>query len=76
MYVFILFFWLLSAACGISVPQPGIELKLPVVEAQSPNHWTARELPVLIYVFFFLIQMGSFSLYTHTDMRMHEHALF
>ena len=47
------FFWLLSAACGISVPQPGIELKLAVVEAQSPNHWTARELPALIYVFFF-----------------------
>ena len=46
------FFWLLCAACGISVPQPGIELKLPVVAAQSPNHWTAREFPVLIYVFF------------------------
>ena len=32
-------------ACGLLVPQPGIELVPPVVEAQSPNHWTAREFP-------------------------------
>ena len=31
--------------CRILVPQPGIELLPPAVEAQSPNHWTARELP-------------------------------
>ena len=34
------------AACGIFVPQPGIEPLTPAVEAQSLNHWTAREVPV------------------------------
>ena len=33
-------------ACGILVPQPGIERALPDLEAQSLNHWTAREVPV------------------------------
>ena len=32
-------------AGGILVPQPGIELPPPAVEAWSPNHWTAREVP-------------------------------
>ena len=32
-------------ACRILVPQSGIELLLAVVEAQSLNHWTAREVP-------------------------------
>ena len=32
-------------ACGILVPWPGIEPVAPAVEAQSPNHWTAREVP-------------------------------
>ena len=31
--------------CGILVPWPGIEPGPPVVEAQNPNHWTAREVP-------------------------------
>ena len=30
-------------ACGILVPQPGVEPMSPTVEAQSHNHWTARE---------------------------------
>ena len=30
-------------AYGILVPQPGIELKPPAVEAQSLNHWPTRE---------------------------------
>ena len=30
-------------ACGILVPRPGIEPVPPAVEAQSLNHWTARE---------------------------------
>ena len=25
--------------------RPGIKLTLPVVEVQSPNHWTSREVP-------------------------------
>ena len=39
------FFWLLCTACGILVPQPGIEPETSAVKAQSPNHWTAREIP-------------------------------
>ena len=30
-------------ACGILVPQPGIEPASPAWEAQSLNHWTTRE---------------------------------
>ena len=32
-------------ACGILVPQPGIEPAPPAVEARRPNHWTTREVP-------------------------------
>ena len=32
-------------AGGMSVPQPEIEPVPHAVEAQSPNHWTAREFP-------------------------------
>ena len=32
-------------ACGILVPQPGIKLMPPALEAQSLNQWTAREVP-------------------------------
>ena len=32
-------------ACGILVPWPGIKPQPPAVEVQSPNHWTAREVP-------------------------------
>ena len=35
-------------ACGILVPRPGVEPVPPAVEAQSPNHWTAREFPLLV----------------------------
>ena len=30
-------------ACGILVPQPGIEPRLSAVKALNPNHWTTRE---------------------------------
>ena len=50
-YCFVLFCFLPHClACGILVPRPGIEPGSPVstaVEAQSPNHWTTREFPVL-----------------------------
>ena len=36
-------------ACGIFIPQPGIEPVPPTVPAQSLNHWTAREVPVFIF---------------------------
>ena len=39
------FFWLCHAVCGILVPQPEIEPAPPAVEAQSLNHWTAKEVP-------------------------------
>ena len=37
-------FWLFHAACRVLVSQPGI---VPLaVKAWSPNHWTAREVPL------------------------------
>lgn len=39
---------------GSQFPNQGSELVPPAVEAQNPNHWTARELP-LGAIFFFLI---------------------
>ena len=38
-------------ACGVLVPQPGIDLQPLALEAWSPNHCTAREIPE--YKFFF-----------------------
>ena len=32
-------------ACGILVPQPGMESLPPAVETQSPNYWIPREVP-------------------------------
>ena len=32
------------------IPRPGTEPGPPVVEAQSPNHWTTREVPVHFYL--------------------------
>ena len=39
------FFWLSYAASRILVPWPGIEPGPPAVDMQSPNHWTAKEIP-------------------------------
>ena len=38
------------AACGILVPQPGIEPVPPAMEARSPNHWTTREFPESVFI--------------------------
>ena len=47
------FFWpRRHAACGILVPRPGIEPAPPALEAQSLNHWTAREVPRWLFFFF------------------------
>ena len=35
----------LVAACGILVPQPGMEPGPPALGAWSLNHWTTREVP-------------------------------
>ena len=44
-FIFIYFLWPRHAACGILVPQPGIEPGPLAVKAQSPNHWTSKEFP-------------------------------
>ena len=41
------FFGHTTQQAGILVPQPGIEPTPPAVEAQSLNHWTTREVPVI-----------------------------
>ena len=50
------------AGCGILVPQPGIEPAPPAVGAQSPNPWTAREVP-------------PYNAYFHTIIFTHEHGV-
>ena len=37
-----IFFFFGRGACGILLPRPAIEPMSPAVEAQIPNHWTAR----------------------------------
>ena len=45
-FVFIVLnIWLHRAACRIVIPLPGIKHVPPAAEAQSLNHWTAREVP-------------------------------
>lgn len=49
-------------ACGSLVPWPGVEPVSTAVEVPSPNHMTARELPVfkfLIDSVFYLLLQGS-----------------
>ena len=36
---------LCCVGCGILVPRPGFEPGPLAVKAQSPNHWTSREVP-------------------------------
>ena len=44
-HLLFIYFFLLCMACGILVPQPGIEPVPSTVKVWSPNHWTAREFP-------------------------------
>ena len=39
-------------ACGILVPQPGIQPTLHALEALSLYHWMAREVPCVLFVDF------------------------
>ena len=48
-------FWPHWVACGILVPQPGIELAPPALAVKSLNHWTTRE----VHVGLFLILLGK-----------------
>ena len=43
--IFSIFFLAALCGCGILVPQPGIEPSPPLLEGQSTNHWTTREVP-------------------------------
>ena len=60
-FSFLGFFWPYPMACGILVPPPRIERTCLAVEAQSLNHWTARE--VLCFVFNYLFVCVSVSLF-------------
>ena len=46
LFVSLLIFWPCDVACGISVPQSGIEPAPPAVGVLSLNQWTAREVPL------------------------------
>ena len=48
-YLFFTLFWPHYAAYGILVPQARIEPMPPALEAQSLNHWTAREVPDWVF---------------------------
>ena len=40
-------------ACGIFVPLPGTEPGPSKMRVQSPNHWTTREFPLLLWIYLF-----------------------
>ena len=42
--------WSCHVACGILVPWPWIEPGSLTVKAPSPNHWTTREFPQVLFV--------------------------
>ena len=48
-FIFTFFFWPGQTACRILVPQSWIKPWSPAVEAWSPNHWTAREIPGICF---------------------------
>ena len=45
LYLFFFLIWPCCEACGILVSRPGIEPLVSALEAWSPNHWIAREVP-------------------------------
>ena len=51
-FIFFLIFTFLSChtACGILVPQAGIEPVPFALEAQGPEHWSIRKVPKKIYL--------------------------
>ena len=50
-YFLLLIFCLHCMACGILVPQPGIEPVAPALGAQSLNHWATREVLLMLHHF-------------------------
>ena len=49
---FFFFFLLCHTACRLLVPQPGIKPMPSAVEVRSLNHWTTREVPHVLCLFF------------------------
>ena len=43
--IFVVVLWLYHVACGILIPQPGIEPASPIVEAQIPHRFLTIGLP-------------------------------
>ena len=48
-----------TQTCGISIPQPKIELMCPTLEAQSPNHWTVREVSIFMFILLKILAVES-----------------
>ena len=68
-FYFILFlkiFWPRHTTCGILVPWPRIEPGRLAVKVQSPNHWTAKEFPTIIFIIVTIIIIINVWL-SHTD---------
>lgn len=59
------FIWLCRTACGIVVPLPGIEPRVPAAKALSPHHWPSRVIPAqcLCSNLFLLLCICSFLLH-------------
>ena len=86
--VYLFIYWPRQTACGISVLQPGIKPMLHTLEAQSLNHWTAREVPhcflfnvtllfFVIFLFLFFqeneVQFTIQFIHEHSDLYFHFH---
>ena len=63
-----LFLSLCHVVCGVLFPGLGIEPAPPVLEAQSLNHWIAREVPS---TFFFLL-MRTFKTYSLNNFQIYS----
>ena len=66
--IFYFIFYILATLCGmwdLSSLTLGIEPMAPVLGVQSHNHWTAREVPILIFIFYiFLYSFASFDIFS------------
>lgn len=47
--IYLIFFWLCCVTCGFLVPQPGIKPVSPALGAWSPNPWTSKEVPLIVF---------------------------
>ena len=57
---FFFLIWPRHVAFGILVPRPGIEPGPSAVKVWSPNHWTAREVPVALKFYWRSIRIKTF----------------